>query len=188
MNINTNTPTDAERAVTDITDLYETFSAYADYYTINWGSMTPEILADVLTALESYKQRFHRPVFLKLPADVPVEKLDAVIEFAKEHHIDGFIATGPTQDRSLLIHSTQAEVERVGAGGISGLPVIHKSLEVMKYLSAHAPKDMLLIGAGGVMTPFEAKAMRNAGAHLVQVYSAFIYEGPGVLKRIAEKI
>ena len=83
--------------------------------------MTPEILADVLTALESYKQRFHRPVFQKLPADVPVEKLDAVIEFAKVHHI-------------------------------------------------------------------EAKAMRNAGAHLVQVYSAFIYEGPGVVKRIAEKI
>ena len=180
--------TDAERAVTDITDLYETFSAYADYYTINWGSMTPEILADVLTTLEIYKQRLHRPVFLKLPADVPVEKLDAVIEFAKVHHIDGFIATGPTQDRSLLIHSAQTEVERVGAGGISGLPVIHKSLEVMKYLSAHAPKDMLLIGAGGVMTPFEAKAMRNAGAHLVQVYSAFIYEGPGVVKRIAEKI
>ena len=150
--------------------------------------MTPEILADVLTALESYKQRLHRPIFLKLPADVPVEKLDAVIEFAKVHHIDGFIATGPTQDRSLLIHSAQTEVERVGAGGISGLPVIHKSLEVMKYLSAHAPKDMLLIGAGGVMTPFEAKAMRNAGAHLVQVYSAFIYEGPGVVKRIAEKI
>jgi dihydroorotate dehydrogenase len=47
---------------------------------------------------------------------------------------------------------------------------------------------MSLIGAGGVMTPFEAKAMRNAGAHLVQVYSAFIYEGPGVVKRIAEKI
>lgn len=188
VNINTNTPTNAERAVTDITDLYETFSAYADYYTINWGSVTTEVLADVLTALESYKQRLHRPVFLKLPADVPVEKLDAVIEFAKVHHIDGFIATGPTQDRSLLIHSAQTEVERVGAGGISGLPVIHKSLEVMKHLSAHAPKDMLLIGAGGVMTPFEAKAMRNAGAHLVQVYSAFIYEGPGVVKRIAEKI
>lgn len=189
VNINTNTPTDAERAVTDITDLYETFSSYADYYTINWGSMTPEILADVLTALESCKQRLHnKPVFLKLPADVPVEKLDAVIEFAKVHHIDGFIATGPTQDRSLLIHSAQTEVERVGAGGISGLPVIHKSLEVMKHLSAHAPKDMLLIGAGGVMTPFEAKAMRNAGAHLVQVYSAFIYEGPGVVKCIAEKI
>lgn len=186
VNINTNVPADAERAVKDITDLYETFSRYADYYTLNWGSMTPEVFAEVLTALEAYKQRLNRPVFLKLPADVPLEKLDGIIKFAQTHHIDGFIATGPTQDRSLLIHSSQEEVTEVGAGGISGLPVIHKSVEVMKYLSAHAPKEMLLIGAGGVMTPLEADAMRNAGAHLVQVYSAFIYEGPGIVKRIAE--
>ncbi len=186
VNINTNTPADGERAAADIISLYEAFSRYADYYTVNWGSMTPEILSGVLTALESYKQRLEKPVFLKLPADVPLEKLEGIITFAKTHHLDGFIATGPTQDRSLLIHSSQAEVTEVGAGGISGLPVIHKSVEVMKYLSAHAPKEMLLIGAGGVMTPLEADAMRNAGAHLVQVYTAFIYEGPGIIKRIAE--
>ncbi|WP_308773093.1 quinone-dependent dihydroorotate dehydrogenase [uncultured Bacteroides sp.] len=186
VNINTNTPADGEQAAEDITSLYEAFSRYADYYTLNWGSMTPEVLAGVLTALESYKQRLEKPVFLKLPADVPLEKLEGIITFAKTHHLDGFIATGPTQDRSLLIHSSQSEVTEVGAGGISGLPVIHKSVEVMKYLSAHAPKEMLLIGAGGVMTPLEADAMRNAGAHLVQIYSAFIYEGPGVVKHIAE--
>ncbi|WP_303913237.1 quinone-dependent dihydroorotate dehydrogenase [Bacteroides mediterraneensis] len=186
VNINTNTPADGERAAADITSLYEAFSRYADYYTVNWGSMTPEILAGALTALESYKQRLEKPVFLKLPADVPLEKLEGIITFAKTHHLDGFIATGPTQDRSLLIHSSQSEVTEVGAGGISGLPVIHKSVEVMKYLSAHAPQEMLLIGAGGVMTPLEADAMRNAGAHLVQIYSAFIYEGPGIIKRIAE--
>lgn len=186
VNINTNTPADGERAAADIISLYEAFSRYADYYTVNWGSMTPEILSGVLTALESYKQRLEKPVFLKLPADVPLEKLEGIITFAKTHHLDGFIATGPTQDRSLLIHSSQSEVTEVGAGGISGLPVIHKSVEVMKYLSAHAPKEMLLIGAGGVMTPLEADAMRNAGAHLVQVYTAFIYEGPGIIKRIAE--
>ena len=80
------------------------------------------------------------------------------------------------------------ESERVCSGicSISGLPVIHKSIEVVKHLAAHAPKEMLIIGAGGVMTPLEAHSMLNAGAHLVQVYSAFIYEGPGIVKRIAE--
>ena len=186
VNINTNIPADGERAAADITSLYEAFSRYADYYTINWGSMTPEVLAGVLEALEDDRKRLEKPIFLKLPADVPLEKLEGIITFAKTHHLDGFIATGPTQDRSLLIHSSQAEVTQVGAGGISGLPVIHKSVEVMKYLSAHAPKEMLLIGAGGVMTPHEAEMMHRAGAHLVQVYSAFIYEGPGIVKRIAE--
>lgn len=186
VNINTNSPADNERAAADLAGLYEAFGQYADYYTVNWGSMTPEVLAWALTALDVHKQRLNKPVLLKLPADVPVEKLDGIIEFAKVHHMDGFIATGPTQDRSLLIHSSQAEVTQVGAGGISGLPVIYKSVEIVKYLSAHAPKDMLLIGAGGVMTPTEARVMRNAGAHLVQVYSAFIYEGPGIVKHIAE--
>lgn len=186
VNINTNTPADGERAAADITSLYEAFSRYADYYTINWGSMTPEVLAGGLEALEDDRKRLEKPIFLKLPADVPLEKLEGIITFAKTHHLDGFIATGPTQDRSLLIHSSQAEVTQVGAGGISGLPVIHKSVEVMKYLSAHAPKEMLLIGAGGVMTLHEAEMMRRAGAHLVQIYSTFIYEGPGIVKRIAE--
>jgi pyridoxal biosynthesis lyase PdxS len=64
--------------------------------------------------------------------------------------------------------------------------IIYKSIEVVRYLSAHTPKEMLIIGAGGVMTPAEATSMLNAGAHLVQIYSAFIYEGPFVVKRIAE--
>lgn len=186
VNINTNYPADEELASAEITDLYSSFSEYADYYTINWGSITPEILSSVLTTLADKKKQTGKPIFLKLPADVPLEKLDDIISFACRHHIDGFIATGPSQDRSLLVHSSQSEVTHIGAGGISGLPLIYKSLEVMKYLSAHAPKEMLLIGAGGVMTPAEATSMLKAGAHLVQIYSAFIYEGPFVVKRIAE--
>ena len=73
-------------------------------------------------------------------------------------------------------------------GGISGLPVFGKSVEIVRYLSAHAPKDMLIVGAGGVMTPREATLMLQAGAHVVQLYSAFIYEGPCVVKRIAEAL
>ncbi|WP_337420301.1 quinone-dependent dihydroorotate dehydrogenase [Phocaeicola sp.] len=186
VNINTNHPSDEALAVAELCDLYDTFSAYADYYTLNWGSIAPEILGAALTALTDDKQRVRKPILLKLPADVPLEKLDDIIGFARQHHVGGFIATGPTQDRSLFIHSSQSEITEVGAGGISGLPVIHKSIEVVKHLAAHAPKEMLIVGAGGVMTPLEAHSMLNAGAHLVQVYSAFIYEGPGIVKRIAE--
>lgn len=186
ININTNHPDDEKQAQTEMADLYQAFSEYADYYTINWGSMSDEILSAVLIAILHQKQIYHKPVFLKLPADVPIDKLDEIISFAWRHHIDGFIATGPTQDRSLLIHSAETEIKQAGAGGISGLPVIHKSIEVVRYLSAHAPKEMLIIGAGGILTPLEATSMLKAGAHLVQIYSAFIYEGPGIVKRIAE--
>ena len=77
-------------------------------------------------------------------------------------------------------------INNIGAGGISGLPVLQKSLKTVKYLSEHAPKDMLIIGAGGIITSQDAQAMLDAGAHLVQIYSAFIYEGPYVVKRIAK--
>ena len=97
--------------------------------------MSDEILSAVLIAILHQKQIYHKPVFLKLPADVPIDKLDEIISFAWRHHIDGFIATGPTQDRSLLIHSAETEIKQAGAGGISGLPVIHKSIEVVRYLS-----------------------------------------------------
>ena len=117
VNINTNYPADEELARAEITDLYSTFSEYADYYTINWGSIAPEILSSVLIAVADKKKQIGKPIFLKLPADVPIEKLDDIISFARQHHIDGFIATGPSQDRSLLIHSSQAEVTHVGAGG-----------------------------------------------------------------------
>lgn len=188
ININTNHPAEEELAKSDLVGLYEAFAGYADYYTLNWGSISPEILGSVLVALTDSRQRLGKPVFLKLPADVPVEKLDDIIAFARQHQIDGFIATGPTQDRSLLIHSPESEVAQVGAGGISGLPVVHKSVNVVKYLSAHTPEEMLIIGAGGVMTPHEATAMLQAGAHLVQIYSAFIYEGPGVIRQLAEAL
>lgn len=186
ININTNHPDGAEQAITEILDLYRSFNDYADYYTVNWGSISPEILSQVLTALLKYKQEINKPVFLKLPADLPLEKVGEVINFAAKHHIDGFVACGPSQDRSLLTNSTQAEIAKVGAGGISGMPVMQESLNVVKYLSEHAPKDMMIIGAGGVMTPSDAQAMLKAGANLVQIYSAFIYEGPGIVKQIAK--
>ena len=59
-------------------------------------------------------------------------------------------------------------------------------LRIVKYLSEHAPKEMLIIGAGGIITPSDAQAMLKAGAHLVQIYSAFIYEGPYIVKQIAK--
>lgn len=186
ININSNCPTDGQQVVTDLLGLYDAFHEHADYFTINWGSIAPELLSPALAALAGRPDS--KPLLLKLPADMPVGKLDEVIDYARRHHVAGFIATGPTQDRSLLVGSSQSEIARVGAGGISGLPVFGKSVEIVRYLAAHAPKEMLIVGAGGVMTPREAALMLQAGAHVVQLYSAFIYEGPCVVKRIAEAL
>ena len=164
ININTNCPTDGQRVVTDLLGLYDAFHEYADYFTVNWGSIAPELLSPALVAL--VERPDSKPLLLKLPADIPVGKLDEVIEYARRHQVVGFIATGPTQDRSSLVRSSQAEIARVGMGGISGLPVFGKSVEIVRYLSSHAPKDMLIVGAGGVLSEPYASGRRSRGSVL----------------------
>lgn len=83
---------------------------------------------------------------------------------------------------------TPARLEAIGAGGVSGKGIGEKSLQAVKYLRAHSEKGMLIIGAGGVMTPEDARQMLAAGANLLQIYSAFIYEGPAIVKRMIKAI
>lgn len=187
VNINTNSPDKPHQAQTDLITLYKSLEDFADYYTINWGSIPEETLHETLKALNlSYRKEHYTPILLKLPADLPQEKWQYLVDFAKANQLDGFIASGPSQDRSLLIHSPEKEVKEIGAGGISGKPIRTKSISLVKYLSNHAPKEMLIIGAGGIITPDDAKDMLKAGADIIQIYSSFIYEGPFVVKRMIQ--
>lgn len=185
VNINTNHPDHQDQAVADIIRLQRTLADKADYFTLNWGSMPPETL---LTALQAcHAQEVVRPVMVKLPADLPLEQLPQIVKQLLEAGADGFIATGPTQDRSSLT-TAPAELEHIGAGGVSGHPVLAKSLTMMRHLSQLVPKSCLLIGAGGIMTPDDAQQMLQAGAQLVQLYSAFVYQGPAIVKRVARRL
>lgn len=186
VNINTNHPDQPAEAVADITRLCTTLADKADYFTLNWGSMPPETLLAALRACRAQKEA--RPVVIKLPADLPLEKLPDIVSRLLEDGANGFIATGPTQDRSTLTHATPEELEHIGAGGVSGHPVLAKSLAMMRRLSQLVPEGCLLIGAGGVMTPEDALQMQQAGAQLVQLYSAFIYQGPTIVRRMARQL
>ena len=91
-------------------------------------------------------------------------------------------------DRSNLSPYTTARLEAIGAGGVSGKGIGKKSIEAVKYLRSHSERGMLIIGAGGVMTPEDAKQMLAAGANLIQIYSSFIYEGPAIVKNMIKAI
>lgn len=188
ININTNHPDDAEQAVGELVALFTRLAPEADYYTLNWGSMEPDIIARALAALRALPAKATHPVFLKLPADIPLDKLESVIRLAADNGADGFIATGPTQDRSAFADCPAGELARIGAGGVSGRPVFEKSLERVNYLAAHAPEGLLIIGSGGVMTETEAARMLEAGADLIQIYSSFIYNGPSIVRRMAKTV
>ena len=166
------------------------YGADADYFTLNWGSMDAPLMEQVLTALVERRASLpmRRPILLKLPGDITPEGMDEVLATIARHGLDGVIATGPTTDRSLLRRYTKAELEAIGSGGISGKAMGLKSYFAVDYLRKHGGPDLLIIGAGGVMTPADAERMIRMGADFVQIYSAFIYEGPGIVPQMVVRV
>ena len=128
-----------------------------------------------------------RPILLKIAPDLSNEQLDDIISIMKDTKIDGLIATNTTIDRSNL-KTDKTAVEAMGAGGLSGKPLTKRSTEVIKYLSDKSGRSFPIIAVGGIHTGADAIEKLNAGASLVQIYTGFIYEGPGIVKRINKEL
>lgn len=117
------------------------------------------------------------PLLVKIAPDLSDDDVLAVADLANASGLDGIIATNTTLSREGLA-SDPAEVERIGAGGLSGRPLAPRSLEVLRLLRGRVGDELDLIGVGGITTAQDARDRLDAGAALVQGYSAFIYEGP----------
>ncbi|MBA3704800.1 MAG: dihydroorotate dehydrogenase (quinone), partial [Bacteroidetes bacterium] len=127
------------------------------------------------------------PILLKIAPDLTNEQLDDIIGIVKETKIDGIIATNTTISRDGL-KTQDKRLKTIGAGGLSGKPLAKRSTEVIKYLSDRSNKAFPIIAVGGIHTAEDAIEKLNAGASLVQIYTGFIYEGPGIVKRINKGI
>jgi len=182
-------------------DYYKAFNAlyeYVDYFVVNVSSPnTPNLRAlqdkEPLTALlkmlkdEMATKPNHKPILLKIAPDLTDSQLDDIIAIVAEVKIEGIIAANTTIDRSML-KSDKAEVDAIGAGGLSGKPVRARSTEVIAYLHQKSNGAFPIIGVGGIYTAEDAIEKMKAGASLVQVYSGFIYEGPSMVKKICKGI
>jgi len=182
-------------------DYYKAFNAlyeYVDYFVVNVSSPnTPNLRAlqdkEPLTALlkmlkdEMATKPSHKPILLKIAPDLTDSQLDDIIAIVAEVKIEGIIAANTTIDRSML-KSDKAEVDAIGAGGLSGKPVRARSTEVIAYLHQKSNGAFPIIGVGGIYTAEDAIEKMKAGASLVQVYSGFIYEGPSMVKKICKGI
>src|SRR5690606_438840 len=197
-NIGKNKVTPNENAVDDYLVCLEALHDHVDYFVVNVSSPNTPNLRD-LQEKEPLKQLLQavknandlkpkpKPILLKIAPDLTNGQLDDIIEIVKETKIDGVIATNTTVDRSLLSTSV-AEVEAIGAGGVSGKVLEKRSTEVIRYLSEKSNKAFPIIGVGGIFSAEDAIEKLEAGASLVQLYTGFIYEGPGLIKRICKKL
>ncbi|MCY7358250.1 MAG: quinone-dependent dihydroorotate dehydrogenase [Rudanella sp.] len=128
-----------------------------------------------------------KPILLKIAPDLTDSQLDDIVAIVAETKIAGVIATNTTISRANLKTDAQT-VSDMGAGGVSGLPVRSRSTEVIRYLHQKSGGAFPIIGVGGIFTAEDALEKLRAGASLVQVYTGFIYEGPGMAKRICRGI
>lgn len=164
------------------------FRSLADYITVNISSPnTPGLrdlqgdkeLNDLLSAIAAQRQAGDPPVFLKVAPDLDEAAPARIVEAALKHGIAAIIVSNTTITRPPLRSRYAGE-----AGGLSGAPLRDLAQARLRDFHAAAKGAIPLIGVGGIASAEDAWARIRAGASLVQLYSAMVYEGPGLARRI----
>jgi len=197
-NIGKNKTTPNEEAWKDYEICFKELHPYVDYFVVNVSSPnTPglrelqekESLRKILRHLQMINngKAVSKPILLKIAPDLTKEQIDDVVELALEIKLDGIVATNTTIGREgLMTHDSR--LSTIGAGGLSGLPLKNKSTEIIKYIFQKSDGAIPIIASGGIFNGQDAKAKLEAGASLVQVWTGFIYEGPGIVREICKEL
>ena len=127
-----------------------------------------------------------KPLLVKVAPDLDDAGLEALLGVVEAHGLDGVVATNTTIQREGLA-TPKERVEAIGAGGLSGRPLFPRALEIVRRVRAALPRTTI-IGVGGIERGEHARAMLDAGANLVQIYTAFVYRGPLAARAIAREL
>lgn len=197
-NIGKNKVTANEDAVNDYEYCFDALHDVVDYFVVNVSSPnTPglralqekEPLQQLLVHLKkrNSEKKNPKPILLKIAPDLTNEQLDDIIEIVRNSGIDGVIATNTTISRENLV-TPKERIEQIGMGGLSGKPLTKRATEVIRYLTEKSGNAFPVIAVGGIHSAEDALEKLDAGAVLVQLYTGFIYEGPGLAKKINKAI
>lgn len=194
--------TPLEKATEDYLSSFETVYDVADYVAVNVSSPnTPQLrelqqaeqLSALLGALQEHNRALQElnqrprpmPLLVKLSPDLTSEDLETIVDVVVRLQIDGIIATNTTIARDDLL-TDRAQVAALGAGGLSGAPLRARSTRMVAELYRLTKGQVPIIGVGGIFTAEDAWEKISAGASLVQLYTGFIYRGPGIAREINE--
>jgi dihydroorotate dehydrogenase len=164
-------------------------SRVADYLTINISSPnTPGLrqlqdegaLRALLSAIDEARDPKGPPVFLKVAPDLGEAEPDQIVRVALQHRIDAIVVANTTVSRPLLKSRYKDE-----AGGLSGAPLKSRALKALRDFRSASGGEIALVGVGGIANADDAWERICAGASLIQLYSAMVYYGPGIARRIA---
>lgn len=187
LNIGKSKITPGEDAHLDYLASFKRLHGLGDYFVINVSSpntpglralQSTEALGKIIRTLRDWEGASHRPLFVKIAPDLAEEDLVAIVQLAETEQLAGLIATNTTLDHSCI----PAEQDQIG--GLSGLPVRQRSVTALQIIRRQT--TLPVIGCGGISDAESAAERFRAGADLLQVYTAFIYQGPALLRKLAQ--
>lgn len=194
-NISKNTTSINEDAAKDYETAFALLYDFVDMFVVNISC--PNVvgltalqditfLSDIVDKLLNLRMYYdeYRPILLKVSPDLSHQQLDDIIDYSLRSGIDGIVAGNTTRSRDGLTSISQERIEEIGNGGMSGAPVHARNVELVRYVHEKSGGKLPIIGVGGIMSPEDAKDMLDAGASLVEIYTGYVYEGPGLVKDI----
>jgi dihydroorotate dehydrogenase len=199
LNIGKNATTPIEHAADDYLTCLDGVYPHADYVTVNISSPNTKNLRELqsdaaldalLGAIQSRRSALAEqhgkqvPIFVKIAPDLDEAQVSVIARTIQNNGMDGVVATNTTIARDQVAHLQHGNE----TGGLSGAPVQQASNRVIAQLRAALGAKVPIIGVGGVMSGEDAVAKRKAGADLVQIYTGFIYKGPGLVTDAAEAL
>lgn len=187
INIGKSKMTPIEEAPEDYLHSFRLLHGFADYITLNVSSPnTPglrelqahDALAELLQIVQKENQITGKPILVKIAPDLSMSELEGIIGTCEENGVAGIIATNTTLDHSAILELGDQP------GGLSGRPLKEKSTEFVRAITTRS--RLPVIASGGIFDAADAREKIEAGADLIQVYTGFIYRGPGMLREIVE--
>ncbi len=197
-NIGKNKVTPNEEAWKDYEICFKELHPWVDYFVVNVSSPnTPglrelqekESLRKILRHLQMINngKAKSKPILLKISPDLMQDQIDDILDLALEIKLDGLVCTNTTVSRAGLLTSKE-DIEKMGQGGLSGKPIRERSTLIIEYINTKTSGEIPIIASGGIFTGEDAIEKLNVGAALVQVWTGFIYEGPGVVRKICNSL
>lgn len=196
VNIGKNKVTPNDKAADDYRTCIQELYPYGDFFVVNISSPnTPdlrklqhgqeleELLSTVIDEMKrqqaKHNENEQKPVLVKIAPDLSTDELNDMIDTIIHSGVSGIIATNTTLSRDGLTHTFASE-----AGGLSGAPLRQRSTEVIRHIYRRTEGKLPIIGVGGIFTSEDAYEKIRAGASLVEIYTALIYQGPEMNKRL----
>lgn len=188
INIGKSKLTPLDQAPADYLHSFRRLRNFADYVVLNVSSPnTPglrslqatESLSELLQAVQD-ENRTNKPIVVKISPDLSPSELDDVIATCEAHRVAAIIATNSTLDHSAIAPAQDQ------TGGLSGPPLQKQSTDLIRAIAAKS--SIPVIGCGGIVDGPSAREKMEAGAKLLQIYTGYIYRGPGLLKEIAAAV